>query len=70
MENDSIWEGCICNPHTPVQSKHTFRFRASARKVIQKVSRNGALGHPKSTQIKKKLHSKKHNKMYAKSSKK
>ena len=31
-KNDAIWEGWICNPHTPVQSKHTFSFSRFGRK--------------------------------------
>ena len=40
----------LCSPNT------LFRFRASARKVIQKASQNGASGHPKSQKIKKNGH--------------
>ena len=36
----------LCSPNT------LFRFRASARQVIQKASQNGASGHPKSQKIK------------------
>ena len=43
-------EGWICNPHTPVQSKHTFSFSLSSGprlpKRSQKASQNGAFGHP------------------------
>ena len=42
-------EGWICNPRTPVQSKHTFSFSLSSGprlpKSIQKASQNGAFGH-------------------------
>merc|ERR1711966_574185 len=43
-------EGWICNPHTPVQSKHTFSFSLCSGprlpKRSQKASQNGAFGHP------------------------
>ena len=43
-------EGWICNPRTPVQSKHTFSFSLSSGprlpKRSQKASQNGAFGHP------------------------
>ena len=45
-------EGWICNPHTPVQSKHTFSFSLCSGprlpKRSQKASQNGASGHPNS----------------------
>ena len=67
-------EGWICNPHTPVQSKHTFSFSLSSGprlpKKSHKASQNGAFGHPKSQTNKKNEHSKKHKKHDAKSIKK
>ena len=43
-------EGWICNPHTPVQSKHTFSLSLSSGprlpKRTQKASQNGAFWHP------------------------
>ena len=62
------------DPQTPVQSKHTFSFSLSSGprlpKRRQEASQNGAFGHPKSRKIKKKLHSKKQQKINAKSIKK
>merc|ERR1711966_429349 len=60
-------EGWICNPHTPVQSKHTFSFSLSSGprlpKKSQKASQNGAFGHPNHKKNRKNKHSKKHEKM-------
>ena len=64
-------EGWICNPHTPVQSKHTFSFLLSSGprlpKRIQKASQNRAFEHPNHKKNRKTNTQKKHYKMDAKS---
>ena len=54
-KNDAIWEGWICNPHTPVQSKHTFLCSRFGRKNDQKSLQKAPQNRPKI--IKKRLSS-------------
>ena len=48
-KNDAIWEGWICNPHTPVQSKHTFSFSRFGQKSDPKSLPKWSLGAPQIT---------------------
>ena len=48
-KNDAIWEGWICNPHTPVQSKHTFSFSRFGQKSDPKSLPKWSLGAPQLT---------------------
>jgi len=48
-KNDAIWEGWICNSHTPVQSKHTFSFSRFGQKSDPKSFPKWSLGAPQIT---------------------
>ena len=48
-KNDAIWEGWICNPHTPVQSKHTFSFSRFGQKSDPTSLPKWSLGAPQLT---------------------
>ena len=54
-KNDAIWEGWICNPHTPVQSKHTFLISRFGQKSDPKSLPKAPQNRPKI--IKKRLSS-------------